>query len=181
MKCIIDQLDVIEASVPEIKGRLDRSRIAVAGVSLGTLTASTLLGARVTDPTDTKKGTEVDIAEPRIKAGVLLSAPGRADLGAVAARYSYFLNPGFATMTTPALAVVGDQDSGGMTVRAADWHAGSYFLSSGPKCMVPLFGGKHLLGGVSGYDAAETSDENPGRMAVVQRLTWVYLRTALYP
>ena len=35
MKRILDQLDVIEASVPEIAGRLDRSRIAVAGHSMG--------------------------------------------------------------------------------------------------------------------------------------------------
>ena len=38
----------------------------------------------------------------------------------------------------------------------------------------------HLLGGVSGYDAAETTDEDPERVALVQRLTWV-LRTTLYP
>ena len=95
MKSILDQLDIIEASVPEIKGRLDRSRIAVAGVSMGALTASMLLGAQVTDPTDPKNGTEVDMAEPRIKAGVLLSVPGKggADLSAVAAHFSYFLDP----------------------------------------------------------------------------------------
>jgi len=150
---------------------------------MGALTASMLLGARVTDPTDPQNGTEVDMAEPRIKAGVLLSGPGKggADLSAVAAQFSYFLDPNFAAMTTPALVVVGDKDSGGMTVRDADWHADPYFLSSGPKSLLTLFGAKHLLGGVSGYDAAETTDENPERVALVQRLTWAYLRTALYP
>jgi len=34
---------------------------------------------------------------------------------------------------------------------------------------------------ISGYDAAETTDENPERAAAVQRLTWAYLRSALYP
>jgi hypothetical protein len=38
-----------------------------------------------------------------------------------------------------------------------------------------------MLGGVTGYDAAETTDESPERVAVVQRLTWAYLRTTLYP
>lgn len=52
MKRILDQFDLIEASVPELSGRLDRSRIAVAGHSLGGLTAGMLLGERVTDPTD---------------------------------------------------------------------------------------------------------------------------------
>jgi predicted dienelactone hydrolase len=69
MKYIIDQLDVIESSVPEIKGRLDQSRIAVAGHSMGGHTAGMLLGAQLTD----EDGTKVDLAEPRIKAGVLLT------------------------------------------------------------------------------------------------------------
>lgn len=180
MKCILDQLDVIEASVPEIKGRLDRGRIAVVGHSMGGHTAGMLLGAQLTD----EDGTKVDMAEPRIKAGVLLTPPGNggADLSAYAAEYSFFRHPSFAEMTTPALVVVGDQDvSPHLTVRGADWHTDPYRLSTGPKCLLTLFGGGHLLGGVSGYDAAETTDESPERVATVQRLTWAYLRSALYP
>ena len=37
------------------------------------------------------------------------------------------------------------------------------------------------MGGVSGYDVAETTDENPDRVAIIQRLTWAYLRSQLYP
>jgi len=182
MKRILDQLDLIEASVPELSGRLDRSRIAAAGHSLGGYTTGMLLGARLTDPKD---GTEVDMADSRIKAGVLLAAPGRggADLSAFAAEhYSFFLHSSFAEMTTSALVVAGDKDvSPHLTVRGADWHADPYFLSTGPKCLLTLFGAEHSLGGVAGYDAAETTDENPERLAAVQRLTWAYLRTALYP
>ena len=47
--------------------------------------------------------------------------------------------------------------------------------------MFTVFGSGHLLGGISGYDAAETDDENPERVATVQRLTWAYLRSTLYP
>ncbi len=181
MKRILDGLDVIEASVPEITGRLDRSRVAVVGHSMGGHTAGMLLGARLTD----EDGTEVDMAEPRIKAGVLLAAPcnGGADLSAYAAEHiPFFRHPSFAEMTTPALVVAGDSDvSPHLTVRGADWHADPYFLSAGPKCLLTLFGAGHGLGGVSGYDVAETTDENPERVAAVQRLTWAYLRTALYP
>ncbi|WP_371873826.1 alpha/beta hydrolase family protein [Dictyobacter arantiisoli] len=182
MKRILDQLDLIEASVPQLSGRLDRSRIAAAGHSMGGHTTSMLLGARLTDPND---GTEVDMADSRIKAGVLLAAPGRggADLSAFAAEhYPFFLYPSFAEMTTPALVVAGDKDvSPHLTVRGADWHADPYILSPGPKCLLTLFGAKHGLGGVAGYDAAETTDENPKLLAAVQQLTWAYLRTALYP
>ena len=182
MKRILDQLDHIEASVPEIKGRLDRSRIAVAGHSLGGHTASMVLGARLTLPED---GRVVDMAESRIKAGVLLAAPGNggADLSASAAEnFPFFRHPSFAEMITPALVVVGDSDvSPHLTVREADWHADPYFLSTGPKYLLTLFGAQHCLGGISGYDVAETTDESPERVAAIQRLTWAYLRSTLYP
>ncbi len=182
MKRILDQLDVIEAAVPQLIGRLDRSKVAAAGHSMGGHTASLLLGARLTDPHD---GTEVNLAEPRIKAGVLLAAPGRggdAVTEFVAEHYSFFLTTDFSEMTIPALVVAGDKDtSPHLTVRGADWHTDPYFLSPGPKSLLTLFDAEHGLGGVSGYDVAETTDENPERVAAVQRLTWAYLRTALYP
>ncbi len=181
MTSILDRLDTIEVAVPEVAGRLDRSRVAVAGHSMGGHTAGMLLGARLTD----EDGTEVDLAEPRIKAGVLLAAPGSggADLSAYAAEhYGFFAHPNFAAMTAPALVVAGDQDvSPHLTVRGADWHADPYRLSPGPKCLLSLPRAGHGLGGVSGYDAAETTDESPERVAAVQRLTSAWLRTALYP
>jgi predicted dienelactone hydrolase len=182
MKRILDQLDVIEAAVPQLPGRLDRGKVAAAGYSVGGHTASLLLGARLTDPHD---GTEVNLAEPRIKAGVLLAAPGRGGdaLSEFAAEhYSFLSTTDFSEMTTPALVVAGDKDtSAALTVRGAEWRADPYFLSPGPKSLLTLFGAEHGLGGVSGYDAAETTDENPERVAAVQQLTWAYLRTEFYP
>jgi hypothetical protein len=149
---------------------------------MGGHTASLLLGARLTDPDE---GTEVNLAEPRIKAGVLLAAPGRggdAVTEFVAENYSFFSTMDFSKMTTPTLVVAGDKDaSTHLTVRGPDWHADPYFLSPGPKSLLTLFDAEHGLGGVSGYDVAETTDENPERVAAVQRLTWAYLRTALHP
>ncbi|MGW7002740.1 alpha/beta hydrolase family protein [Streptomyces sp. NPDC054933] len=182
MKRILDQLDVIEAAVPQLLGRLDPSKVAVAGHSMGGHTASLLLGARLTDPHD---GTEVNLAEPRIKAGVLLAAPGRggdALTQSVAENLSFFLTTDFSKMTTPTLVVAGDKDdSAHLTVRGPGWHADPYFLSPGPKSLLTLFDAEHGLGGVSGYDVAETTDENPERVSAVQRLTWAYLRTELHP
>ncbi|MEV4033888.1 alpha/beta hydrolase family protein [Streptomyces umbrinus] len=182
MTRILDQLDVIEAAVPQLLGRLDHSKVAVAGHSMGGHTASLLLGARLTDPDD---GTEVNLAEPRIKAGVLLAAPGRggdALTEYVAENLSFFLTTDFSKMTTPTLVVAGDKDtSAHLTVAGADWHADPYVLSPGPKSLLTLFDAEHGLGGVSGYDVAETTDENIERVSAVQRLTWAYLRTELYP
>ncbi|MET3985683.1 chlorophyllase [Streptomyces sp. PvR034] len=182
MKRVLDGLDAIEAAVPQLLGRLDRSRIAVAGHSMGGHTASLLLGARLTDPHD---GSEVDLADPRITAGVLLAAPGRggdALTDFTVEHYPFFLTTDFSTMTTPALVVAGDQDASAfLTVAGPAWHTDPYVLSPGPASLLTLFGAEHGLGGISGYDVAETTDENPERVAAVARLTWAYLRSTLYP
>lgn len=182
MKRVLDQLDQIEAAIGQLPGRLDRDRVAVAGHSMGGHTASLLLGARLTDPRD---GTEVDLSEPRIKAGVLLAAPGRggdALTDFTRDNYSFFATTDFSTMTTPALVVAGDHDtSAHLTVLGPQWHTDPYFLAPGPKSLLTLFGAEHGLGGVAGYDVAETTDESPARVAAVQRLTEAYLRSTLYP
>ncbi|TVY35051.1 hypothetical protein LOCC1_G007379, partial [Lachnellula occidentalis] len=183
MSLIIDNLDAIEESFPAIKGRLDRSKIAVAGHSLGSHTAGMLLGARLTDPID---GQVVNLKDPRITAGILLTPIGNGadgkDLSTFANEHMpVFRNPSFAEMTTPTLVVVGDADvSPHLTTRGADWHEDPYRLSEGRKSMLTVFGAGHLLGGVSGYDSAETFEhdtESPERVALVQRLTCAYLRS----
>ncbi|MBV1938950.1 chlorophyllase [Streptomyces sp. BV286] len=182
MRRILDRLDVIESLVPQLSGRLDHGSVAVAGHSMGGHTASLLLGARLTDPDD---GTEVNLAEPRIKAGVLLAAPGRggdALTGSAAESLPFLLTTDFSRMTTPALVVAGDKDTAThLTVAGADWYADPYTLSTGPKSLLTLFDAEHGLGGVAGYDVAETTDENPERVAAVARLAWAYLRSALRP
>lgn len=177
---IVDQLDLIEASLPGLAGRLDRSRIAAAGHSWGAQTASMLLGARILDAEGVPGE---DMSDPRIKAGVLLAVPGTggADLTPFAAEHFSFMSPDFAEMTTSALMVAGDKDQSALTVRGPEWFTDAYFLSPGAKNLLTLFGAEHSLGGISGYASTETTDESSERVALIQRLTWAYLRSALYP
>lgn len=177
---VLDNLDDIEAAVPGLSGRLDRSRMAVAGHSAGSWTASMLLGANNTDPRD---GSTWYKPEPRIKAGLILGGLGSsADVSEFGkTQLIPFYGADFSTMKTSALVVYGDEDvSPHLTVRGADWHADPYSLAPGPKDLLTLKGAKHGLGGISGWDTAEADDESPERLAIVQRMTWAYLRSQLY-
>ncbi|MGY6251352.1 alpha/beta hydrolase family protein [Bosea thiooxidans] len=180
MRLTLDRLDEIEANTPTLAGRLDHANVAAVGHSLGAQTVGMLLGARLTDPNDAE-AVDVDLQDPRITAGILLAAPGQGgrDLNpSLAANFS-FLNPDFSHMTTRTLVVAGDSDvSPHLTVRGADWHADPYRLAPGADGLLTLIGGKHGLGGIAGYDAKETDDESPERLAVTQRMTWAYLRSA---
>jgi predicted dienelactone hydrolase len=180
MTHILDQLDVVEGAVPTLAGRIDRDKVAVIGHSMGGHTASVLLGAHHKDPTD---GRALSAFEPRIRAGVLLAAPGRGEaLSEYAAKhYSFLSTIDFSTMTAPALVVAGDKDDHPfMKTVGASWHEDPFKLAPGPKSLLTVLGGEHGLGGVAGYDAAETTDENPERAAVVLHLSWAYLRSQLF-
>lgn len=179
MSRLLDALDAIEQAVPGLSGRVDRSRVAVAGHSLGGMTAGMLLGERVTDA----DGTVIDLRDPRIAAGVIIAGPGNPTYltGAARDRYPILRTLDFSAMTAPALVVVGDRDINPMFSDQAEYRAGAYTLSPGPKDLLTVLGGEHILGGISGYDAAETTDESPARVEAVAQLTWAYLRTALNP
>jgi predicted dienelactone hydrolase len=173
MSHVIDRLDEVEKAVPQLRNRLDRTKIAVVGHSMGGHTASLLLGMRTEG---------VSLRDDRIKAGVLLGSTGRGDAvtDVVKENYSFMQTADFSEMTAPALVVAGDADaSEHLTTAGPAWHADPYHLAPGPKDLLTLFGAEHGFGGVSGYDVAETTDENPDRVAVVQRLTTAYLRAQL--
>ncbi len=114
-----------------------------------------------------------------------IGAPGKgADAAAfVSEHYPVLCNNSFAEMKMPALVVVvaGDKDKNINFSERDDWRADAHFLSPGPKCLLTIFGGEHILGGISGYDAAETTDDSPERVALLQKLTLAYLCSVLYP
>ncbi len=62
----------------------------------------------------------------------------------------------------------------------AAWTADPYVLSPGRKSPLTLFAAEHFPGGISGYEAAETPDENPAaHVAVVRRVPLAHLRHTL--
>jgi hypothetical protein len=144
---------------------------------MGGQTASMLLGAGVEED-----GEIVRPVDDRVKAGVLLAATGAGGnhLTDMANRFTALRTARFDQMAAPTLVVVGDQDNAPeLTSRGAAYHADAYHRAPGPKSLLTLHGAEHMLGGITGYDTAETTDENPERVAVTQRMTWAFLRDAL--
>lgn len=180
MHHILDHLAAVEDAVPGLGGRLDPSKVVAAGHSMGGHTVCMLAGMRVTDPVD---GRPWDLRDPRIKAAVAMAPPGMGgELAAFASEhYPVLRSNSFAEMTSPVLVVAGDQDQNDQFASRMDWRADAYALSPGPKSLLTMFGAKHSLGGISGYDVVETRDQDPERLGVVQRLTWAYLQSSLYP
>jgi len=175
---VLDNLDVLAAAVPHLDGRLDPERIAAAGHSFGGQTTGVLLGATVIDQDD---GTRWGAADSRIKAGVLLATAGTggSDLEPWAAEQFPYLNPDFAGLRTPTLVVAGDADDSPLSTRGPDWSVDPFRLSPGARALLTVFGAEHSLGGIPGYEAAETTDEDPARVDLVQRVTTAFLRSIL--
>ncbi|MEU9246208.1 chlorophyllase [Streptomyces sp. NPDC048385] len=175
---VLDHLDTIEAEVPGLVGRIDHDLVAVAGHSWGAQSASALVGARVVDADGTPGES---MADPRVRAAVLLCLPGTGgdDLSPLAAQYFPFMSPDFSELKVPSLIVAGDRDQSPLTVRGPDWFTDGYHLSPGTTDLLTLFGAEHGLGGIQGSNDTRTTDENPERVALVQQATLAYLRTAL--
>ncbi len=176
---ILDQLDTIEAAVPGLAGRIDRSRIAATGHSWGGHTAQALLGARILDEAGQ---VGYDMSDGRVTAGILFATTGLGGehLHPFAQANFPFMRPSFQQLTTPTLVVAGDHDQSRMSSRGPDWFTDAYTHSPGATDLLTLHGAEHALGGIVGYEVAETTDEDPERVAVIQRMSTAYLRTALH-
>ncbi|OAP28372.1 MULTISPECIES: alpha/beta fold hydrolase [Amycolatopsis] len=177
MSHVADSLELIERTVPGLAGRIDRTRLIAAGHSYGAQTAGMLLGERVRDAAGTPGESMTDA---RFTVGILLAHPGDGDsLNELAQTYFPFMRPDFTELTAPAFLAAGDHDQSPLSTRGPDWFTDVYTMSPANKTLLTLFGGEHGLGGINGYEAAATTDENPQRVELVQRLSTAWLRAAV--
>ncbi len=128
---IIDGLDKIEESYPELKGKIDRTKIGVAGHSYGAFTAM-LLGGAKTYPGATS------YADPRVKAVVVMSPQGPSETFGLT-------NDSFGEMRVPTLFMTGTLDHGFADNETPEWRRQAFELApAGDKWLVVLEGARHL-------------------------------------
>lgn len=176
MRRVLDELTSLETSVPGLAGRVDHRRVVAAGHSFGGQTAGILVGLRVTDPST---GASEDLSDPRVMASIQLATAGKGgdELTPFAHdNLPWLRDQDFSHITAPGLVVAGDKDDLPLSTRGPSWTTDPYTLGRGDKSLLTVHGGEHFLGGISGYRSAETTDENPDRVALVQQVTLAYLR-----
>ena len=187
LHAILDHLDEILGQAGGAVGgqggglaaRVNREHVAVVGHSWGAQTVGTLLGARVFDA-DGAPGE--DFSHPAVTAGALIAATGTGDsLTPFAAEHLPFMRPDYSTMTAPALIIAGGKDQSRMSTRGPDWFTDAYHLSPAPKSLLAIAEGEHTLGGVAGEAVAETTDEDPARVALVADAVSAYLLDLFEP
>lgn len=139
-----------------------------------------LLGARIVQADGSLSE---EYRDARVSAGVLLAATGLGgdELHPFAKANFPFMNPSFDDPVTPTLVVAGEKDPSKMSSRGPDWFTDAFTHSLGATDLLSLHDAEHSLGGIPGWGAAETTDEDPERVAVIQRLTTAYLRSAITP
>ncbi|MZF58868.1 alpha/beta fold hydrolase [Streptomyces sp. SID5594] len=176
LHAVLDGLDGILREAGGLEARVDRGRVAVVGHSWGAQSAGAILGARVLDA-DGVPGD--DFSHPAVSAGALIAATGTGDtLTPFAAEHLPFMRPDYSTMTTPALVVAGGKDQSQLSTRGPEWFTDAYHLSPSPKALLAIAEGEHTLGGLAGEMVAETTDEDPARVALVADAVSAYLLDA---
>ncbi|MBK1896581.1 alpha/beta hydrolase family protein [Chryseobacterium paridis] len=180
---ILDNIEEILSIIPGLSERTDKNSVAAVGHSLGGHTVSMLAGMRVTDPVS---GEVVSKEEQRIKAFVVFGAPGSGEGAAqfISEHYPVIGGTNFSEMKNDMLVVAGDRDQNPMFSDEEFWRMDAYYKSPSPKSLLTIFGGKHMLGGISGYDASETfqyDEENPELVNFVSKMTAAYIWSKLYP
>lgn len=176
---ILDNLDYILAAVPGLENRADKSQVSAVGHSLGALTVGMLAGAQVAD---TLTGETISLAEPRLKALVMIGAPGGPEgLNGDFALTNYPVLKGinYKSMSQPTLIINGDKDINLNFSNVENWRADPYYQSPVSSSLLTVFGAEHIYGGISGWDAAETTDESPELVAFLCESILAYIRSAV--
>ncbi len=131
VRLVLDSLADLETRFPELRGKLDRSRIGVAGHSYGGFTTMLLSGVR------TFGSTPLQLADPRIRAVVVMSPQGPSTVRGLT-------DQSWTEVRVPVMYMTGTEDRGALEGEDSAWRRKAYDLSpAGDKYFVLLRGGRH--------------------------------------
>jgi predicted dienelactone hydrolase len=152
---VLDSLDELERRVPQLAGKIDRTRVGAAGHSYGAMTTTILAGATIR----TKAGGELmSLVEPRVKAAIVLSGQGEGQMG--------FGEGSWDALKIPLLVMTGSEDRG---ARGQDpmWRKAPFDGSPpGEKYWIFIQGATHMS--FSGHDS------NNAILGVIERSTQTF-------
>jgi predicted dienelactone hydrolase len=149
---IIDSLGKLEEQYPELVGKMDHERIAVAGHSYGAYVALLLAGM-----TPTRGGALLKLADPRVDAVIAMSPHGTSErLG--------LMRDSWKDVKIPVLYMTGTRDQGAAENETPDWrHEAFEYSPPGDKYFVSIDGARHLsftgrVGAFRDEDTRQRSD-----------------------
>jgi predicted dienelactone hydrolase len=138
---VLDQLPALIKEFPELEGKIDATKVAVAGHGYGAHTAMLVGGAR-TFPGG------ASYADPRAKAILAMSPPGPSDQRGLT-------KESWTELKVPAMFMTGSLDKGATESETPEWRAEAFRLSpAGDKWLVSLMGAGTVTfaGGVAGIE-----------------------------
>ncbi len=167
MEFLLASLDAVERQAPELRGRVNRTRLAATGHSFGGLVAQTLAGATYFDP---MSGKTMNRAVQNVRAAIIFSGAGR---------FAPLLRTeDFAALKIPLLVTVGTEDlqqAPGLT--GYQWRREPYDLAgSKRRYLLTLQGADHYLGGLVGRDDLPQAAQRPAWLTAFNETCAYFLR-----
>lgn len=150
LSLVVDSIDGLERRHRELRGKVDRTRIGVAGHSYGALTTELIAGT-----TSFAENPPLELLDDRVDAAIAMSPEGRSDdLG--------FTGESFSTIAVPMMFMSGslDRAAGG---HPAEWRKEAFeYASSGGKYLVFIEGARHASFSGRLLDQKESSGRRRG-------------------